>query len=140
MMRARPYDPNGRKFWQCYDATGCETRASAYGVLCGFRYDGCAAKTPPGMALLAVLRETKTATPSVFVEMCVRRMLPDVADGTMASEFAYARTNGLIVDDSGTWRLGEGPRVDTLMASMPADGPHARAARAAILVTKGPQP
>lgn len=138
VRRPLHHAPQGKRFLQCWDVKGCEARASARAVLYKFRVDGYAAKTPAGMVLLALLREARAPLDCVFTERLIRLMLPDVDDRIIASDVAYARTTGLVVECVGTWRLAEGERVDALLASMPEDGPHAKAVRAALLVAPTP--
>ena len=138
VRRTPPRTPNGKALLLCRDVDGCEARATARATLYGFRREGCAAKTPAGMALLAVLREARSPLSDTLAEKCVRLMLPDAVEGTGASDIAYARGTGLVVAHELTWRLATGERVEAMLASMPVDGPNARAARAALLVARRP--
>ncbi len=137
VRRPLPYAPNGRRFLMCWDVRGCEERASARGALYSFKRDG-ASVTPPGVALLAVLREAGRPVPSEYARRCVQTMLPDAAESDIARDVVHARASGLIVESCDVWQLGVGERVGGMLATMPPDGVHAKAARAAVLVVDGP--
>jgi len=134
--KAIPHSTNGARGSMCVDPDRCDARARARGVLYGFRVDGYAAKTPPGCAILAILRAANAPVDSTVVEACVRIMLRDAPDGEIMRDVSHARGSGLIVERAGTWVLGEGERVAALLATMPVNGPHALAAHAALCVSK----
>lgn len=134
--KAIQHHPRGARAMQCVDENRCEARSRARAVLYGFRADGYAAKTPPGCAILAILRAASGPVDSTVVEACVRIMLRDATDGEIMRDVYHARGSGLIVERAGTWILGEGERVAAVLATMPFNGPHALAAHAALCVSK----
>lgn len=111
--------------WCCSDVVECERRASARARVRGFAREARPV-TPPGMLLLALLRAAAGPLPIERATMGVRLLMAN--DGAVAGDVTHARASGLIVETSGLWVLGTGPRVDALLATMPEGGDIARAA------------
>ena len=89
--------------------------------------------TPPGVMLLAVLRVAGERAPIDAVRRAVCLTYPEgMRDRRkMESDIIHARASGLMTEDHArqTWTLATGPRVDAIVGTMPADGPHMTCAR-----------
>lgn len=93
-----------------------------------------AAVTPPGVMLLAVLREAGQYGDIRSVRRAVGITYPGTMDPqAWGRDLRHALASGLVVEHGERWALG--PRASEILATMPDDGPHAAHARVAWKVT-----
>lgn len=94
-----------------------------------------AAATPPGMMLLAVLREADGPWEADAVRRAVMLTYPDpsVVRDAFERDIIHARASGLMTESHGgrTWALASSPRVDAILATMPTESLYAQHARVA---------
>ena len=128
--------PESKPFPGCVDHEACDGRARArYGVdHFALEYGQ---KTPPGVALVAVILASARPVPHLIAQRAVdwmRRYVPDDNGRAYASDLSHAVVSGIIVNDRSAETYAPGPCFETIAASVRASQVHIDGARDALVV------
>lgn len=120
----------------CVDHEACDGRVRARCCASSFAASE-GRKTPPGVALVAVIVAAERPVPCGDARGAVdwmRRYADDAAHARdYASDLVHARASGIIAHDLSAETLSPGPRFEAIAASVRASALHVDAARAALV-------